>query len=368
MVAMKFCVEIVLASLLSSLVSAAPAPPPAPIEISIGLNLGNGAQHGSTTVHVAAQPTPTKDLVGGLLDNVNSAINPTATGNILQNILNDLKLVKATAVPIAVSAASSTLSAILAKQTPTNLENAFNGIAQIVKAGLTTNNVADLVGFLDGVLTGENSFNNFNPRNPKQPIFPRAGPKDAPFSMTEGQLRAPIHIPLSFKYGKGAHPIILVPGTGATGYLTFVGNYIPLLQKSKIADPVWLNIPGFMLNDAQSNAEYIAYAVNYIAGVTGRQVAVLSWSQGGLDCQWAYKYWPSTRSKVTDQISISPDFTGTILANFIATPDIPLPPSIMQQRHDSNYVTTLRADGGDSAYVPTTTIYSAFFDEIVQVR
>jgi hypothetical protein len=365
---MKFSGQIVLVSFLATLLSAAPAPTPAPLEISIGLNFGNGAQHGSTTVLAAAQPTATKDLIGGLLDNINSAINPAATGNILQNILNDLKLVQATAVPIAVSAASSTLSAILATQTPTNLNEAVNGIAQIVEAGLTANNVVDLVGFLDGFLTGENSFNNFNPRDPKQRIFPRASSKDAPFSMTEGQLRAVIHIPLSFKYGKGAQPIILVPGTGATGYLTFVGNYIPLLQNSKIADPVWLNIPGFMLNDAQSNAEYIAYAINYIAGITGRQVAVLSWSQGGLDCHWAYKYWPSTRGKVTDQISISPDYHGTILANFIATPDIPLPPAILQQRYDSKYVTTLRAGGGDSAYVPTTTIYSAFFDEIVEVR
>jgi hypothetical protein len=283
--AMKVSVEAVLVALLSSSIYAAPAPTPAPFEISFGFDFGKGAQHGSTTVLTVVQPTPTKDLIGGLLDNINSAINPAATGNILQNILNDLKLVKATAIPIAVSAASSTLSAILATQTPTNLKEAFNGIAQIVEAGLTTNNVVDLVGFLDGFLIGENSFNNFNPRNPKQRIFPQADSRDAPFSMTEGQLRAVIHTPLSFKYGKGSQPIILVPGTGSIGYLTFIGNYIPLLQKTKIADPVWLKIPGFMLNDAQSNAEYIAYAINYIAGITGRQVAVLSWSQGGLDSQ-----------------------------------------------------------------------------------
>lgn len=63
---------------------------------------------------------------------------------------------------------------------------------------------------------------------------------------SEATLRAAIHIPSTFQYGaEGApQPIILVPGTGSTGYLTFTGNYIKLLQGSKIADPVWLNIPG----------------------------------------------------------------------------------------------------------------------------
>jgi hypothetical protein len=81
---------------------------------------------------------------------------------------------------------------------------------------------------------------------------------------------------------------------------------------------------------------------------------------------WAYKYWPSTRARVTDQISISPDYHGTINANLISPPGIPYPASVLQQQYNSDFMKTLRANGGATAYVPTTNVYSSFFDEIVE--
>ena len=185
--------------------------------------------------------------------------------------------------------------------------------------------------------------------------------------MLEATLRAAIYIPSGFTYGTKP-PVILFPGTGATGYGTFVGNFIPLLQASSWADPVWVNVPGFLLNDAQTNAEYAAYAINYIAGITKQNVTVVAWSQGNIDVQWAFKYWPSTRNVTSDHVAISPDYAGTIEADFIC-PNLSLcDPSVFQQRYlsSSNFITQLRKTNGDSAYVPTTTLYSALFDEIVE--
>ncbi|KAK5733422.1 hypothetical protein LTR17_009667 [Elasticomyces elasticus] len=334
---------------------------------SFALLLTLGSAHIHNTI---AAPTPPQNEERGLLDGVLSLV-----GGLLSD-LNDvtdqasalslLKQVKPTATPTATSQASAALSSIYqSSPTPNNL---YAAIGQVVAAGLTTNNINDTLSAINGGLTGQNSMTNNNPKNPSPAAFPKAGNSDAPYDLTEKQLRQVIYIPPTFQYGKkGApQPVILVPGTGDTGYTTFIGNYIPLLTGSTIGDPVWLNIPGYLLNDAQTNAEYVAYAINYIYGISNkRQVVVFGWSQGNIDTQWALKYWPSTRSRVTDHVAFSPDYHGTTLANFISLGE-PLPPSLLQQQYNSNFITKLRSNDGDSAYVPTTTIYSGFFDEIVE--
>jgi hypothetical protein len=79
------------------------------------------------------------------------------------------------------------------------------------------------------------------------------------------------------------------------------------------------------------------------------------------------KYWPSTRSKVSDFISISPDFHGTTEAYLfcLGIPALGCTPGVIQQEYASLFVNALRLGLGSSAYVPTTTIYSES-DEIVQ--
>ncbi|CCF47409.1 lipase B, partial [Colletotrichum higginsianum] len=160
------------------------------------------------------------------------------------------------------------------------------------------------------------SINNNNPRNPAKAIWPRKDPADAPYTLTESQLRQVIFIPQTFTYGTKP-PVIFIPGTGVYGGETFSPNLLKLLSNVPYADPVWLNIPGALLNDAQINSEYVAYAINYINGITNKNSSIISWSQGGLDTQWAFTFWPSTRSAVSDFFPVSPDFHGTVLANVL---------------------------------------------------
>lgn len=241
-------------------------------------------------------------------------------------------------------------------------KNSIDMIAHGLKPG-------SIIGNFDGFSEEINTSDNVNSKEPEKSIYPLLESSDASYSLSEKKLRAAIQIPKEYEYGNGSKvPVILVPGTGSRGGLVYASNYAKLLKETDFADVLWLNIPGYLLDDAQNNAEYVAYAINYISGISNnKNVSVISWSQGGLDTQWALKYWPSTRSKVSDFIPISPDFMGTKMAYVLCPsfPALPCPPSVLQQEYNSTFIQVLRDNGGDSAYVPTTSIYSGF-DEIVQ--
>lgn len=156
-------------------------------------------------------------------------------------------------------------------------------------------------------------------------------------------------------------PVIFAPGTASTGTEAYTNNFVKLLSNNSMVEPVVLDIPDNLLDDIQTNAEFIAYSIGYVSKLAGnKNVSVVTWSQGSIDMQWAVKYWPSTRLIVSDFVAISPDINGTNIvgAAEMVQGTIPLPAALLQQESDSVLIATLRANGGDSAFVPTTTIYS----------
>ncbi|RKF63308.1 putative lipase b precursor protein [Erysiphe neolycopersici] len=192
---------------------------------------------------------------------------------------------------------------------------------------------------------------------------------NAPFSIPEEKLRSAIQIPPTFTYGQKP-AMLMVPGTGASGFETFGNTFGKLLTVTPYADPVYISIPGNSLGDVQINAEYVAYALQYVQAISNQNITVMTWSQGALDVQWSLKYWPSIRNFVTDFIAISPDFHGTRLAYLLCSGNtninmIGCTPAVSQQAYNSRFINRMRQDGGDSSYVPTTTVYSQY-DEIVQ--
>lgn len=343
-----------------------------------------------------AAPTPTSNLpptgvLSGLVQELGSAgvalANNDAIQDALRNVGDGLET-DAAEISQAVSAFAAVITAatVSPRPAPTDFKGCQSLMSSILYDAKPTNIIQPAVELvlnsvnpignkgINGQLSGAlNSFDNVQPARAiaaaaHAAVFPKKNPADAPYSRDEATYRKGIYIPPTFTYGRKP-PIILIPGTGSTGGDTFAGNMIPLLTASSFADPVWLNIPGYLLDDAQVSAEYVAYATNYINAITGhKNVTLLSWSQGGIDAQWALKYWPSARHAVTDLVAVSPDYHGTVLAYAIspAFPQIPEPATILQQQRNSSFISTLRAHGGDSAYVPTTNIYSSFFDEIVE--
>lgn len=201
---------------------------------------------------------------------------------------------------------------------------------------------------------------------PPASIYPQKAAGDAPYSVPEATLKGAIKLPAGFP-AAGKMPVILAPGTGVTGTQTFTGNFMKLMANNPTMEAVVLDIPNSLLDDVQTNAEFLAYSINSVSAMSGgMNVSVVTWSQGSLDMQWAVKYWPSTRPIVSDFVAISPDLAGTTVGGPLQATSglIAIAPALLQQEAKSKLVATLRANGGDSAIVPTTTIYSSA-DEVV---
>lgn len=351
------------------------APAPAPVAVSVPeITPAPTVEEVATATIEERQLLPNLvggvlGLVNGLLKDVDSAVaagNPSAVSSALVKI-------QPTTKPTAISQVLSQQASVWASPTRTNIYGAIatqvaNGLGPALDGTLNT-------ALQGGLPVGENSISNNN--KAVAGLYPKKKDStDASYSVSEANLRAAIVIPPGFTYGKKT-PVLFVPGTGAYGGANFANNLRKLLTGQSYADPVWVNIPGAMLGDAQINSEYIAYAINYISAVSGsvtnpKKIAVISWSQGGLDTQWVLKYWPSTRKIVQDFLPVSPDFYGTVFANALclsANSNLgaaPCDPGVIQQQRTSNFIQQLRKNGGDQAFVPTTTFYSGFFDEIVE--
>ncbi|KAK7549909.1 hypothetical protein IWX49DRAFT_512517 [Phyllosticta citricarpa] len=301
----------------------------------------------------------------GVVDTLSKQISKATSTNDILNLL--VSTVPATAAPTNVTALVSTLQSIWGS-TPSNWYSALG--AQILAGVIPEISLGSLTTIVDPT-TGTSSVANDNTREPSEPVFPLKGSKDAPYSLSEAELREIIYFPEEFTYGQ-KHPVILIPGTGVYGGETFEHNWAKLLKDVDYADPLWLNIPQASLPDAQVNSEYVAYAINYVAGITNRNVSILTYSQGGPNAQWALTFWPSTRSVVSNFFGVSPDFHGTVMANLLclnlggSTGIGPCDPSVLQQEYTADYVQAMLKKDSGSAWVPTTTFYSGLFDEIVQ--
>ncbi|KAJ6051897.1 hypothetical protein N7460_002431 [Penicillium canescens] len=229
----------------------------------------------------------------------------------------------------------------------TTLEEALGSLGNVRNA-----NDVGLIGVAIDVVT-----NGLAPKNildlvkgTVKPYIPQKASDDAPYSLSEEELRSTIYIPDEFQYGaNGKRPVLLIPGTANAAGTTYYFNYEKLLSESDFADPVWINIPGNTLADIQITAEYIAYAINYISGISQ---------------DTKIGYWPSTRDSVDDFLVISGEFHGSLSAEPCLVQSSLCTPAIRQQGYDSNFIKTLLAEDGDSAYVPTTSVYSGI-DELV---
>jgi pimeloyl-ACP methyl ester carboxylesterase len=159
----------------------------------------------------------------------------------------------------------------------------------------------------------------------------------------------------------GPGPVLLVPGTGSNPPHNFGWNWEPALNKLGIP---WcaVTLPNNALNDIQVAGEYVVNGIRTMYAQSGRRIALIGHSQGGMVPRWALRFWPDTRTMVDDQIGLAPSNHGTIDAQGPCT--LPCPAAFRQQSSDAEFIKALNSYQETFPGISYTEIYT-HTDEVV---
>src|SRR3546814_360845 len=123
----------------------------------------------------------------------------------------------------------------------------------------------------------------------------------------------------------------------------------------------------------QVSAEYVVNALRRIRADSGRKVAMIGHSQGVTVPRWALKWWPSARDAVDDFVMEAGPNHGTTavgslpaLVPQLTAGMVDLPEVFYQFSPDSNFVAALNADDETPGDISYTSLYSGFYDELVE--
>ncbi|MBW0490258.1 hypothetical protein O181_029973 [Austropuccinia psidii MF-1] len=219
-------------------------------------------------------------------------------------------------------------------------------------------------------ITFDNGYKYDVTASPKGPLPPRTS-GDAPWTQAESSYRIMISCPGGIK-NKPKGIVLLVPGTGTNGSESYKSTPFYQGLPSLGFDLCWIDLPNYSMSDMQLSAEFIAYAVKFLAPKSrGGKLNIISYSQGGPDVQWASTFWPSIQGLVTGFIAVAPSMKGSDSTNLLCVLSVATGgclPSVLQQLSTSNFMkaATSLKDTRSPAYalLPTTIIYSRS-DEIV---
>lgn len=192
------------------------------------------------------------------------------------------------------------------------------------------------------------------------PASASAGSHDEgpPLSIDPAAAEAAIGFPAD-AHGRG---VLLIHGTDSSTRESWTTNVAPALTAAGYS-VFTIDLPNRAVIDIQVSTEYVVYAIRRIYALTGRPMALVGHSQGGLEARWALRWWPDTRAMVDDVVSLATPQHGTFVAGLDCA--VPCNPAIWQMKTKARFIAALNADDetpGPSAY---TSIYSAT-DELVQ--
>ena len=164
-------------------------------------------------------------------------------------------------------------------------------------------------------------------------------------------------------HGAAQDPVLLVHATASTPEENWA-IFLPLLR-DRGRTVCTVRLEERALIDIQRNSEYVVYAIRAMAQRSGRTVAVVGHSQGGLEPRWAMRYWHDTRAMVSDVVQFGTPNQGTQLSNLACERWADgCPPAGWQQRQGSAFLGALNTGDetpGDVDYTSMATLQ----DEVV---
>ena len=188
----------------------------------------------------------------------------------------------------------------------------------------------------------------------------RPGP---PLDVPTATLAAALHCAGTLP-GARLEPVLLNPATGVTPEQNYSWNY----ERAFTAQGrPWcaLTMPYHTLGDIQTAGEYLVYAIRRMHALSGRRIAILGHSQGGMSMRWALRFWPDTRAMVDDVIGMAGSNHGTTVLAGCIPGRTSCPPAVWQQGANSHFIAALNSGTETFAGISYTEIFT-HTDEVVQ--
>lgn len=160
-------------------------------------------------------------------------------------------------------------------------------------------------------------------------------------------------------------PVLLLPATTVDSVHNFGWNYENLFENEGIFYCA-SDQPGKRstnMDDIQHRGQFITYAIRRMHRLSGRKIAVVGHSQGGMAMRWSLRFWPDTRRKVADVIGFAGTNHGSAAITTVNCAD-GCSAAFAQQRDDARFIKALNSRRETFKPISYTEVFSRL-DEVV---
>lgn len=155
--------------------------------------------------------------------------------------------------------------------------------------------------------------------------------------------------------GAARDPVLLVHGTFFDSDINWSWNY-KLALPARGVPTCTVDLPDRSAGDIQVSTEYVVHAIRAMAKESGRKVAIIGHSQGGLQARWALRWWPDLRHLVSDLIMLATPNHGSVFTDTFCPAPFFCAASLYQMQSDSAFLAALNAGHETIGAVPFTPI------------